>query len=169
MTPDPPLLCFCRNSFPLSRGDPKPLKKSSKGLPLKKSSPNLSQGLMVIVFSVVTLTTAGWTFLATSTKALPRDFAVVIFSLSSLVVVRELARSLFIQKKRPKRRATKARPIPKLLAIFLTIVCSLKLIVSIIYIFLLGLSNDVEKRMNERGCFKKKVILLSIFDLLKIP
>src|SRR4030066_2511561 len=124
---------------------------------------------MVMVFSVVILTPAVCTFLATSTKALPRDFAVVIFPLSSLVLLRELARSLLIQKKRPKRRTTKARPIPKLLAIFLTIVCSLKLIVFIIYLFLLGLSNDVEKRMNERGCFKKKVILLSIFDLLKIP
>src|SRR4030042_6080757 len=122
MTPDPPLLCFCRNSFPLSRGDPKPLKKSSKGLPLKKSSPNLSQGFMVIVFSVVTLTTAGWTFLATSTKAWPRDLAVVNLS----VLGSELARLLSIQKKRPNSRARKASPKTDRLIIFLYIAHSLK-------------------------------------------
>ena len=126
MTPEPPLLCLCLYSFPFSRGEkPKPLKKSSKGLPLKKSSPYRSQGLMVMVFSVVMLTTAGWTFLATSTKALPRDLGVVNFSFSSLALVRELARSLFIQKKRPKRRPAKARPKPKPFAIFLYMVSSL--------------------------------------------
>src|SRR3990172_7039355 len=121
MTPDPPLLCLCRNSFPLSRGGPpNPLKKSSKGLPLKKSSPYLSQGFMVTVFSVVTLTTEGCTFLATSTKAWPRDLAVVSLSF----FVRESARSLLLmQKKRPERKKRKEKPI---ITVFLDISDSLK-------------------------------------------
>src|SRR4030043_338262 len=105
MTPDPPLLCLCRYSFPFSRGSPNPRKNSSKGLPLKKSSPNLSHGLIVIVFSVVILTTEGWTFFATSTNACPRDLAVVNLSFLGS----ELALSLYTQKKRPKRRTMRER------------------------------------------------------------
>src|SRR5512139_1652433 len=123
MTPDPPLLCLCRYSFPFSRGEkPKPLKKSSKGLPLKKSSPYRSQGLIVIVFSVVTFTTEGWTFLATSTKAWPRDLAVVNLSFLGS----ESALSLPIQKKRPNKRKMEERPKTNPFVILLPMVHSLK-------------------------------------------
>jgi hypothetical protein len=93
---------------------------------------------MVIVFSVVTLTTAGWTFLATSTKAWPRDLAVVNLSLLGS----ELARLLSIQKKRPKRRARKATPKTDRLTIFLYIVRSFKVMILKIYLFFFGLSNE---------------------------
>src|SRR4030066_1465041 len=122
MTPDPPLLCLCRYSFPFSRGPPNPRKNSSKGLPLKKSSPNLSHGLIVIVFSVVILTTEGWTFFATSTNACPRDLAVVNLSFLGS----ELALSLSIQKKRPDRRTVNESPKINLLTVFLLIAYSSK-------------------------------------------
>src|SRR4030042_6688206 len=103
MTPDPPFLCLYTLSS--SRGgEPKPLKKSSKGLPLKKSPPNRSQGLVVTVFSVVMLTTEGWTSFATSTKAWPKDLIVV----SSSCLGNELARSLFMKKKKQNKIAITA-------------------------------------------------------------
>jgi hypothetical protein len=52
------------------------LKKSSKGVPLKKSSPKPSVDGPVTVLSDRIETTEGWTFLATSTNALPKSLAV---------------------------------------------------------------------------------------------
>jgi hypothetical protein len=54
------------------------LKKSSKGVPLKKSFPKLSPGEIVTVLSERMDTTEGRTFFDTSTKAKPRSLAVLI-------------------------------------------------------------------------------------------
>jgi len=115
ITPEPPLLCFLPIFFSFPRGEkPNPLKNSSKGLPLKKSSPNLSQGFIVTVFSVVILTTAGLNLSCNFHKGLAEGSSgdqLVFFSLfSPFVLVSELALSLSIQKKSPKSRTTTGSP-----------------------------------------------------------
>src|SRR4030042_1800589 len=73
MTPEPSPICFR-----FEGGPPCPLKKSSKGVPLKKSSP--TPGPIVTVRSDRMETTEGFTLFATSTKPFLQSFAVVFWA-----------------------------------------------------------------------------------------